>query len=67
MNSKFSLFDQVIVSGSATGFGDQEGFITNSDYIKMAESWYHDVTIIKPAYGQHHMVTVNEKFLQLIK
>ncbi|WP_149241481.1 hypothetical protein [Dyadobacter sp. 32] len=66
MNSKFSVFDKVMVSGTATGFGDQEGIIEDSKLVAITNRWYYQVRLLKPHPAQNPGIFVGEQFLTMI-
>jgi hypothetical protein len=67
MANKFSVFDKVIVSGSATGFGDQDGIVEDSKLVSITNRWYYQVSLLNPHPSQDPGIFVAEIFLTLNK
>jgi hypothetical protein len=67
MTNKFAVFDKVIVSGSATGFGDQDGIVEDSKLVSITNRWYYQVSLLNPHPSQNPGIFVAEIFLTLNK
>jgi hypothetical protein len=63
LTPKFKRFDKVIVSGTATGYGDKKGYIEYEGYERLGKIFYQ-VRVYNHIYGHIHC---NEIFLKSIE